>query len=128
VASNGCRARDEDGEDREETQHKDHHQHSNQDQLGLRVAKIQGPPEAEALWDKQSRIVGIVVKDACRPVPVIITENGVGVPAIGGCARFCPGTLRMPEQGEDEDNQESTEQQDKEPRVHRCFSFKAGRW
>jgi hypothetical protein len=128
VASNGCRARDEDCEDRQETQHKDNHQHSNQDQLGLRVAKIQGPPQAEALWDKQIRIVGIVVKDACRPVPVIIAENGVGAPAISGCARFCPGTLRMPEQGEDEDNQESTDQQDKEPRVHRYSSFKAGRW
>jgi hypothetical protein len=124
VASHGCRARDE---DREETQHKDPHQHSNQDQLGLRVAKIQGPPEAEALRDKKSRIVGIVVKEACRPVPIIIAENGVSAPAISGCARFCPGTLRMPEQGEDEDNQESTDQQDKEPRVHRCSSFKGER-
>ena len=49
VASNGCRTRDE---DREEAQHKDPHQHSNQDQLCPRVAKIQGPPQAEALRDK----------------------------------------------------------------------------
>jgi hypothetical protein len=127
VASNGCRARDEGDEDRQETRHKDHHQHSNQDQLGLRVAKIQGPPDAEALWDKQSRIVGIVVKDTCIPVLIIIAENGVGVPAISGCARFCPGTLRMPEQGEDEGDQQSTHQREKEPYVHRCSTFKGER-
>ena len=52
VASSGYRARDEDWQD---TQHKDDHQRSNQDQSGLRVAKIQGPPKAVALFDKQSR-------------------------------------------------------------------------
>ena len=102
------------------------HQYQHQYQYGddepftLRVAEIQGPPEAEALRDKQRRIVGIIVKDACRPVPIIIAENGRSRLTISGCARFCPGTLRMPEQGEDEDNQESTHQLEKEPQVHRC--------
>jgi hypothetical protein len=91
------------------------------------VAKIHGPPQAEALRDKYSRIVGIVVKEASIPVPIIIAENGVGAPAISGCARFCPGTLRMPEQDEDEDNQESTHQREKEPHVHRWSSFKGER-
>src|SRR3989442_15957811 len=72
VASNGCCARDEDGED---SQHQGQQQHSDQDQLALRVAEIHGPPETVALWDKHSRIVGIVVKEASIPVPIIITEN-----------------------------------------------------
>jgi hypothetical protein len=125
VASNGCRARDEDGEDK---QHRGQQQYSNQDQLGLRVAKIHGPPEAEALWDKHSRIVGIVVKEASIPLPIIIAENGVSALTISGCARFCPGTLRMPEQDEDNGNQHPTAHQESGPRhVHKCFSFNAGR-
>jgi len=117
MASNGCRAGDEDGEDK---QHRGQQQHSDQDQLGLRVAEIQGPSEAEAFWDKHRRIVGIVVKDASIPVPIIIAENGVGALTISGGARFCPGTLRMPEQDEDSGNQQSTHQQEKEPHIHRC--------
>jgi len=88
------------------------------------VAEIQGPPEAEALRDKQRRIVGIVVKDASIPVPIIIVENGEGRVTISGRARSCPGTLRMPYQGEDEDDQESTHQQEKEPHVHKGSSWK----
>jgi len=120
--------REEDPEDNHHQGGQQHqHQHSDQDQLGLRVAKIHGPPQAEALRDKHRRIVGIVVKDASIPVPIIIAENVVGALTISACARFCPGTLRMPEQDEDEDHQESTHQREKEPHVHRCSSFKAGR-
>jgi hypothetical protein len=120
--------REEDPEDSHHQGWQQHQQqHSDQDQLGLRVAKIQGPPQAEALWDKHSRIVGIVVKDASIPVPIIIAENGVGPLTISGCARFCPGTLRMPEEDEDSGNQQSTHQQEKEPHVHRYSSFKEGR-
>ena len=71
MASNGCRARDE---DREKKQHKHPHQQSNQDQLAPRVAKIQGPPEAEALRDKKSRIVGIVVKMTSLKVAFLILK------------------------------------------------------
>src|SRR4051794_13643721 len=124
VASNGCRAKEEDVEDK---QHQGQQQRSDQDQLALRVAKIHSPPQAVALWDKHSRIVGIVVKDASRPVPIIIAENGGSRPAISTCTRFCPGTLRMPEQDEDEGNQESAHQREKEPHVHRYSSFKAER-
>jgi hypothetical protein len=123
MASNECRARDE---DRQDTQHKDRHQRYNQDQLGLRVAKIQCPTKTVALFDKQSRIVGITVKEPSIPVPIIIAENDIGALTISECARFCPGTLRMPEQDEDEDNQESPDQQDNEPRhAHRYYSFNA---
>ena len=121
--------REEDPEDNHHQGGQQHqHQHSDQDQLGLRVAKIHGPPQAEALRDKHRRIVGIVVKEACIPVPIIIAENGVGALTISGCARFCPGTLRMPEQYEDDGNQHSTHQQENGPgQVHRCSSFNARR-
>jgi hypothetical protein len=102
VAANGCRARDEHRQEDPEQQHQQ--QQSDQDQFGLRVAKIHGPPQAETLRDKQSRIVGIVVKEASIPVPIIIAENGVGVLTISECGRLCPGTLRMPE----EDTEEAT--------------------
>lgn len=49
-------------EDRQQTQHQRHQQQSDQDQPGLWVAKIQSPPQAEALFDKQRRIVGIVIE------------------------------------------------------------------
>jgi hypothetical protein len=119
-------------EDPEESHHQGRQQYqqqqSDQDQLGLRVAKIHGPPKAEALRDKYSRIVGIVVKDASIPVPIVIAENGVGAPVISGCARFCPGTLRMPEQDEDDDNQYPADHEESGPRhVHKCHSFKAKR-
>jgi hypothetical protein len=125
MASHECCARDEDWQD---TQHKDPHQQSNQNQLGLRVAKIQGPPKTVTLFDKQSRIVGIVVKEASIPVPIIIAENGGSWLTISGRARFCPGTLRMPEQDENEDNKESPDEQENESRhAHRYSSFKARR-
>jgi hypothetical protein len=73
------------------------------------VTKIQGPPETVALFDKQSRIVGIVVKEATIPVPIIIAENFRSWLTISGCVRFSLRTLRMPEKDEDEDNQESPE-------------------
>jgi len=76
MASNGCRARDEDGE---ESQHQGQQQYSDQEQLALRVAEIHGPPKAKALWDKHRRIVGIVVKEVSRPVPIIIAENGADI-------------------------------------------------
>jgi hypothetical protein len=110
------------GENRKESYRQGQQQESDQDQFGLPVAKIQGPPQAEALWDKQRRVVGIVVKDASIPIPIIIAENGVGAPLISGCARFCPGALRVPEQDEDEGNQQSAHQQEKEPHVHSCSS------
>jgi len=124
VTSNGCRAKEEDVEDK---QHQGQQQRCNQEEFAPRVAEIHGPPEAVALRDKHSRIVGIVVKEACRPVPIIIAENGAGELTISGCARFCPGTLRMPEQDEDDGKQQSTHQQEKEPNVHGCSSFKARR-
>ena len=102
VASIGCRTRDK---SREDTKHQEHYQRSNYDQPGLRMTKIHGPSQAETLWDKQIRIVGIVVKDTSIPVLIIIAENSVVTLTISGCTRFCPGTLRMPEQDEDEDNQ-----------------------
>jgi len=93
------------------------------------MAKIQGPSEIVALFDKQSRIVGIAVKDTSRPVPIIIAEHGGSRLTISGCVRFSLGTLRMPEQDEDEGNQESPDEQENEPRhAHRCSSFKAERW
>jgi len=79
MASHGCCARDEDGEDK---QHRGHQQYADQEEFAPRVAKLQGPPEAIALRNKHCRIVGIVVKEASRPVPLIIAENGVGAPAI----------------------------------------------
>jgi len=108
VASNGGRTRNEHGKDYPEYQ--DQQQRSNQDQFGLRVAKIQGPTETVALFDKQSRVVGIVVREPSIPVAIIIAENDVGALTIFGYARFCPGTLRMPKQDEDEDNHESPDQ------------------
>src|SRR5579863_8524032 len=124
MASNGCRARNEDVEDK---QHQGQQQRSDQEEFTPRIAEIHGPPQAIALWDKHRRIVRIVVKEATIPVPIIITEHVVGALTISGCARFCPGTLRMPDQDEDEGNQQTTHQQYKEPRVHRCSSSKAGR-
>jgi hypothetical protein len=85
-------------------------------------------PLQETLRHKHCRIVGIIVKDASIPVPIIIMENGVGTPAISGYARFCPGTLRMPEQDEDDGNQHPTEHQQSRPGyVHEYFSFNAER-
>jgi hypothetical protein len=107
------------GEDSKESYHQGQQQYSDQEQLALRVAEIHGPPQTEAFWDKHCRIVGIVVKDASIPVPIIIAENGVSTPAISECARLCLGTLRVPEQGKDEDNQQSTHQQEQEPHVHK---------
>jgi hypothetical protein len=109
-------------------QHQHQYQYGDYEPLALRVAEIQGPPEAEALWDKQRRIVGIIVKEACRPVPIIITENGASRLTISGCARFCSGTLRMPEQDKDDDNQYPTNHEESGPRhVHTSSSFKAKR-
>jgi len=113
-------------EDPEERQHQGQQQRSDQDQLAHRVAKIHGPSQAVALWDKRIRIVGIVVQEVSIPVPIIIAENGTSALTISGCASFCPGTLSRQEQDEDESNQESTDQQEKELRVHRCSSFKRG--
>jgi hypothetical protein len=113
---------------RHHDQHQHQQQYSNQNQFGLRVAKIQGPPQAEALGDKQRRILWIGVKDACMPVPIIIVENRVGAPAISECARLCRGTLRMPEEDEDNGKQQSTHQQEKKPHVHQGSSFQAGSW
>ena len=59
VASNGCRAKEEDVEDK---QHQGQQQDANQEEFAPRVAEIHGPPQAEALRDKHSRIVGIVVQ------------------------------------------------------------------
>jgi hypothetical protein len=118
VASIGYSARDEDGDERE---HQWHQQRSDKHQLALWVTEIHGPPEAEALWDKQCRIVGIVVKEASNPVAIIIAVNGVGVLTIIGCVRFCSGTLRMPQQDEDKGKEKYTHQQDKEPHAHKIF-------
>jgi hypothetical protein len=75
----------------------------------LRVTKIQCPPATVALFDKQNRIVGIAVKEPSIPVSIIITVNLGRQLTISGCVRFSLGTLRMPEQDEDEDNQQSPE-------------------
>jgi hypothetical protein len=102
MAPNGYRAREE---DRQESQHKDDHQQSNQGNFGLRVAKIQSPSYTVALFDKQSRIIGIAVKESPVPVPIIIAENGGSRLTIIRCVRFSLITLGMPEHDEDEDNQ-----------------------
>jgi hypothetical protein len=95
-----------------ESYHQGQQQHSDQEQLALRVAEIHGPPKAGALWDKRRRIVGIVVKDASIPVPIIITENDGSRWTISGCARFSPGTRNWQDQDEDGSNQQSTDQQE----------------
>ena len=101
----GCRAKEEDVE---EKQHQGQQQRSDQEEFAPEVAEIYGPPKSVALWDKHRRIVGIVVKEAAIPVPIIIAENGIGAPTIDRCASFCPGTLRMPDQDEDDGNQHPT--------------------
>jgi len=40
------------------------------------MAEIHGPAEAVAFGHKHIGIVGIVVKDASIPVPIIIAEDG----------------------------------------------------
>jgi hypothetical protein len=89
------------GEEVEEGQHQGKQQHTDKNQPALGIAEVYGPPQAEALGHKYRGIVGIVVKEASTPVPVIIAENDPSALTISGRARSCPGTLGMPEQDED---------------------------
>jgi hypothetical protein len=125
MTSGGCQTR---GEHRQENPKHQHYQdHPNQHEPGLRVAKIHRPSPTEALRNKQSRIVGIVVKDLRVPVPVIITKNDIATPAISERICLCREALGMPEKGQDDRNQQYTHQQEKEPQTHKASSFKAKR-
>lgn len=99
MASTGCRARNEDADDK---QHRGQEQYSYHEQLAPRVTEIHGPPDAVALRDKHRRIAGIIVKDTPIPVPVIISENVAGEGTITGQVRFSPETRSR--QGQDEDD------------------------
>ena len=114
------------GEEVEEGQHQGQ-QRTGKNQPALGIAEVYGPPQAEALGHKYRGIVGIVVKEASTPVPVIIAENDPGALTISGRARSCPGTLGMLEQDEDANYEQSPDHQGNQPgRAHRCFSFDTG--
>ena len=102
MASSGCQTGDECRQENSKKQQQE--QESDQEGFALRVAEIQGPPQPESLGNKQRRIIGIVVKDSPRPIPLIVAKHNVGALAIRECVRLCQGTLRMPEENEDQSN------------------------
>src|SRR5579883_937074 len=77
------------------------------------MAEIYGPPHAESLWDKYRRIVRVVVKETCIPVPIIVAENDSGT--IGRDARVSSRPRSRQEQDENDGDQYSADQQECRP-------------
>jgi hypothetical protein len=111
MTSNGCHTREEQGDDNPEQQH--NQQYAKHKQPAERVAEVHRPSKANAPGDKYRRVVRVVIKETCIPVPVIVAENDSG--AIGGYARFSSQTRSWQEQDENDGNQYPADQQESRP-------------
>src|SRR5487761_2208234 len=98
----------------EDRQQDGQQQHANDKEQAHRVAQIQGEPQAKAFWDNQVGIIWIIVKDATKPVAIVIAVDWAWALATSGSARSSPVALQRQEQDKRGGDDHANDQQKRE--------------